>query len=699
MNNEERLVGLFGSAVFSEEEMKKRLPEDICSSLIEIIDTGKELDPDIADSVAAAMKDWAIENGATHYTHWFQPLNGITAEKHDAFMSPLGHGKAIMEFSKDELIMGEPDASSFPSGGLRATFEARGYTAWDPQSYAFIKDGSLCIPTVFCSYTGDSLDAKTPLIRSTAAINEAGLELLGILGDTTTKSIITNVGAEQEYFLIDENDFLKRRDLYFTGRTLFGSPSVKGQELDDHYFGSLRPKVSAYMKELDLELWKLGIAVKTKHNETAPAQHELAPIFTSANIAVDQNLLTMEIMKKIANKHGMECLLAEKPFDGINGSGKHNNWSISTDKGENLLKPKGDPRNDKRFMLILSAVIKAVDDYQELLRISSAGAGNDCRLGANEAPPAIISVFLGEDLDKIVNSIVDGAPYEEKENEYMSFGARSLPALKRDNTDRNRTSPFAFTGNKFEFRMVGSSQNIALPNIVLSTAVAKSFRDFANVLRGQKDLDTAIDKLIKDTLRQHRRILFSGNSYSPVWKEEAKRRGLANLATSPEAYAHFTDEKNLLLFKSFGVMSETEMNSRREIMFASYRKTKSLEARVMIEVVRRDIIPAVSEYIGNLSEAVVNKRAALKGVSLKAESEIIESLSDILDKIYITVNELEALRLEARKKHTDEEKAFFYKDFVIAKMDELRSLVDSAEALTDRKIWPMPSYSDILYRV
>ncbi len=519
MEEIKRIPDIFASEVFSEDVMRERLPKDVYKSLLNTIATGGELDAGIADVVAGAMKDWATEHGATHFTHWFQPLTGVTAEKHDAFLSPVGHGKAIMEFSGKELIRGEPDASSFPSGGLRATFEARGYTAWDPASYAFIKDGSLYIPTAFCSYGGEALDTKTPLLRSMDAISTEGLRIVRLFGDGEAKRVVSTVGAEQEYFLVDSEDFKKRRDLYFCGRTLFGAPAVKGQELDDHYFGALPTKVSEFMHELDVELWRLGISAKTKHNETAPAQHELAPVYHTTNIATDHNLLMMETMKKLAPKYGMACLLAEKPFAGINGSGKHNNWSIGTDTGKNLLKPGKDPANNKMFLLMLAAVVKAVDDYQDLLRISAATAGNDYRLGGNEAPPAIISMFLGTELDTIVDAIIHGSELSKPDRKYMSFGSPTVPAIRRDNTDRNRTSPFAFTGNKFEFRMVGSSQNIALANTVLNTAVAKSFSDFADALEGAENFDETLDKLISDTLRQHSRILFSGNSYSREWEE------------------------------------------------------------------------------------------------------------------------------------------------------------------------------------
>ncbi len=699
MGTAERIPEIFASQVFSEDVMRERLPSDVYNSLQKTIETGKEIDAGIADTVAGAMKDWAIGHGATHFTHWFQPLTGVTAEKHDAFLTPVGHGKAIMEFSGKELIKGEPDASSFPSGGLRATFEARGYTAWDPASYAFIKDGSLYIPTAFCSYGGEALDTKTPLLRSMDAVSAAGLRIVRLFGDTECERVVSTVGAEQEYFLIEESDFKARRDLFYCGRTLFGAPAIKGQELDDHYFGVLPPKVSAFMKELDTELWKLGISSKTKHNEAAPAQHELAPIFSTTNIAVDHNLLTMEYMKKLAPKYGMVCLLAEKPFEGINGSGKHNNWSLSTSSGKNLLKPGKNPGENKQFLLFLAAVVRAVDEYQDLLRISAATAGNDCRLGGNEAPPAIISIFLGEELDRIVESIAHGSHYAKKDTKYMSLGVPSVPTIRLDNTDRNRTSPFAFTGNKFEFRMVGSSQNIALANIVINTAVADSLTIFADELEAASDFDAALDALIAETFREHSRILFSGNSYSPEWEREAKARGLSNFKTSPEAYAHFTDEKNVSLFSRFGVMSETEMRSRREIFFESYRKIKNIEARTMLEMAVRDIIPAVSKYIGELSSAVNAKRAAVKNVSVASESDIIDKLSSLLDRTYEAYAALDRVEKIAVTKTEEEDAAFYYKDSVIPKMEALRRVVDEMEILTSRDAWPMPTYGDITFRI
>ena len=690
---------IFGSQVFSEDVMRERLPEDVYRSLVKTIEEGKEIDASIADVVAAAMKDWAIEHGATHFTHWFQPLTGVTAEKHDAFLTPVDHGKAIMEFSGKELIKGEPDASSFPSGGLRATFEARGYTAWDPASYAFTKDGSLYIPTAFCSYTGEALDTKTPLLRSMDAISIEGLRIVRLFGDEDTKRVSTTVGAEQEYFLVREEDFRARRDLFYCGRTLFGAPAVKGQEMSDHYFGSLPTKVGEYMHELDMELWKLGISAKTKHNETAPAQHELAPVYNTTNIAVDHNLLIMEYMKKLAPKHGMACLLAEKPFLGINGSGKHNNWSLGTDTGINLLKPGKTPEKNKRFLLVLAAVIKAVDDYQDLLRISAATAGNDCRLGGDEAPPAIISIFLGDELDNLVRAIIEGRELCKCDKKYMSLGVPSVPAIRKDNTDRNRTSPFAFTGNKFEFRMVGSSQNIALANIVLNTAVAKSFADFADVLEGASDFEAEVDKLICETLKAHSRILFSGNSYSQEWEEEAAKRGLSNFKTSPEAYAHFDDEHNVALFERFNVMSRTEIRSRREIFFESYRKLKNIEARTMLEMTMRDYIPAVSAYLGRLSTEVSSLLGICPEALVKERVAHIDTLSNLLAETYNNYHALEAVENEAVAISCVEQAANYYKDTVIPAMDKLRASVDAMEVLCAREFWPVPTYGDMTFGV
>ncbi len=699
MEKLELIQDIFARDVFSEDVMEERLPPDVYKSLMNTIADGKEIDASIADTVATAMKEWAIEHGATHFTHWFQPLTGMTAEKHDAFLAPIGNGKAIMEFSGKELIKGESDASSFPSGGLRATFEARGYTAWDPASYAFVKDGSLYIPTAFCSYTGEALDTKTPLLRSMDAINREGLRIAALFG-VDAKRVVSTVGAEQEYFLVDESDYKARRDLFFCGRTLFGAPPVKGQEMDDHYFGEIPPRVRDFMHELDLSLWRLGISAKTKHNEAAPAQHELAPIYNTVNIATDNNLLTMEFMKKLAPKFGMACILAEKPFDGVAGSGKHNNWSLGTDTGVNFLKPGKRPEENKLFLLSLAAVIRAVDKYQDLLRISCATAGNDCRLGGAEAPPAVISIFLGDELEALVNAIIDGLEYSKKKSKYMSLGTVTVPSIRLDTTDRNRTSPFAFTGNKFEFRMVGASQNIALANIVLNTAVAESLADFADELEMAEagEFERTLDEVITKTLRNHKRILFSGNSYSKEWEIEAAKRGLSNYKTSPEAFLHFTDEDNLRLFSRFGVMSATEMRSRREIFFENYRKVKNIEARTMLEMTARDFIPSVSNYISKLSDAVVAKRKVSERIDVTAEVDIIEKLSALLSKTYAAYNELDRLESVVMKK-TDEEAAFYYKKTIIPKMENLRSLVDAMEVLTAREFWPVPTYGDILFRV
>ena len=697
MENGKRISEIFASMVFNEDVMRERLPKDVYKSLLKTIETGKELDPGIADVVASAMKDWAIEHGATHYTHWFQPLTGITAEKHDAFLTPVGGGKAIMEFSGKELIKGEPDASSFPSGGLRATFEARGYTAWDPASYAFIKDASLYIPTAFCSYTGEALDTKTPLLRSMDAINAAGLRIMRLFGDTRTERVTTTVGAEQEYFLIDEKDFRARRDLFFCGRTLFGAPPVKGQEMDDHYFGTIPPRVSAFMHELDEELWRLGIPSKTKHNEAAPAQHELAPIYTTTNIAADHNLLIMENMRRLAPKHGMACLLAEKPFAGMSGSGKHNNWSLGTDLGKNLLKPGKNPADNKQFLLFLAAVVKAVDEYQELFRISAASPGNDARLGGSEAPPTIMSVFLGEELDAIIDSIIGGEKYEKSGAKYMSLGVAAMPSIRRDSTDRNRTSPFAFTGNKFEFRMVGASQNIALANIVLNTTVANSLTEFAERLEGKKKFDAELDKLLKETFKKHRRIIFSGDCYAKDWEIEAERRELKNLRSAPDAYEHFTDEKNVALFEKFGVMSSTEMRSRRDIFFENYRKIKNIEAKVMLEMTIKDIIPAVSSYVKSLSDTVNAIRLVSQNIDTGCEVDIIEKLALLTSRAYAAYTALDKVeKIAVTKKDADA--AFYYKNSVEPKMAALRKIVDEMEALTARDVWPVPTYADITFK-
>ena len=690
---------IFGSMVFNDEIMRERLPKEVYKSLTKTIATGRTIDASVADVVANAMKDWAIEKGATHYTHWFQPLTGVTAEKHDSFISPVGNCKIVMEFSGKELIKGESDASSFPSGGLRATFEARGYTAWDPASYAFVKDGTLYIPTAFCSYTGEALDTKTPLLRSMDAISAEGLRILRLFGDTTTKRLTTTVGAEQEYFMIDKEMYNKRKDLIYTGRTLFGAPAPKGQELEDHYFGPLKSRISAFMADLDHSLWTLGINSKTKHNEAAPAQHELAPIYSTTNIAVDQNLLIMEYMKKTAEKHGLVCLLHEKPYAGVNGSGKHNNWSLNTDGGKNLLDAGKTPAENVKFLLMLAAILKAVDDYQDLMRNSVAFAGNDHRLGANEAPPAIVSVFLGEELDSIIDSIVNGDTYQGKKAGIMDLGIPSVPTFRKDTTDRNRTSPFAFTGNKFEFRMLGSSQNIAMPNIVLNTAVAESFRQFADILEAAEDFDAAVAKLIKDTFAEHRRIVFDGNGYSEEWEKEAERRGLLNLKTSVDAYKCYNLPKNIELFKRHGVMSEIEVNSRKDILFENYAKIINIEALTMIEMVSRDIIPAVNAYIGDVANSLAAKVAVLPEACSDVERDIITKLSALNSAAYKKLDELKAAEADVAKEADYEKKSEMYKDNVIPIMNALRALVDEMETLTSTEYWPLPSYGEMMFNI
>ncbi len=689
---------IFGCMVFNDDVMRERLPKEVYKSLTRTIATGKTIDPTIADVVANAMKDWAVEKGATHYTHWFQPLTGVTAEKHDAFIAPVGACKVVMEFSGKELIRGESDASSFPSGGLRATFEARGYTAWDPASYAFVKDGTLYIPTAFCSYTGEALDAKTPLLRSMDAISTQALRILRIFGDNETKRVDVNVGAEQEYFIIDKAMYDRRKDLVYAGRTLFGAPAPKGQELEDHYFGPLKTRIAAFMSDLDEALWRMGVNSKTKHNEAAPAQHELAPIYANANIAVDQNLLMMEYMKKTAEKHGLVCLLHEKPYKGVNGSGKHNNWSL-TASGKNLLDPGKTPEENAKFLLILAAVIKAVDDYQELLRVSVAHAGNDHRLGASEAPPAIVSVFVGEELNALIDSIVDGTAYKGKKKTMMDLGIPSIPVFRKDTTDRNRTSPFAFTGNKFEFRMPGSSQNIAFPNTVLNTAVAESFRQFADEIEAADNQEKAIAKIIKETFAAHRRILFDGNGYSDEWEKEAERRGLRNLKTSVDAYNAFMEEKNVRLFSSFGVMSETEMRSREEIFFENYAKIVNIEALTMIVMATRDYIPAVESYIAEIADTAAKKRAVCEDASCAMEKDIIRRLSELNSNAYSAMQQLKAIETEAASITDVRARAECYCNRVIPVMEELRASIDEMETLTASRIWPVPTYGDMMFRV
>ena len=692
------IYDLYGSMVFNDEAMRRRLPKEVYKSLTRTIATGGTIDASIADVVANAMKDWAIEMGATHYTHWFQPLTGVTAEKHDAFISPLRGDKVVMEFSGKELIKGEPDASSFPSGGLRATFEARGYTAWDPASYAFVKDNTLYIPTAFCSYTGEALDTKTPLLRSMDAISDQALRILRLFGDETTTRVTTTVGAEQEYFLVNKEYYDSRKDLIYCGRTLFGAPAPKGQEMDDHYFGPIKPKVAAFMAELDEALWKLGINAKTEHNEVAPSQHELAPIFATTNMAVDQNLLIMEYMRLIAPHHGMECLLHEKPYDGVNGSGKHNNWSLTTDAGKNLVDPGKTPRENTRFLLILSAIVQAVDEYQDLLRASVAFAGNDHRLGSNEAPPAIISIFLGEELEGIVDSIVEGTDYMKPGTATMNLGVPSVPTFRRDTTDRNRTSPFAFTGNKFEFRSLGSSQNIAMPNIVLNTAIAKVFREMADKLEQADDFGTAVNQLIRETLTAHRRIIFDGNGYGAEWVAEAARRGLSNFRTTVEALEHLTDEKNVALFTAFGVLSPVELTARREILLENYAKVLNIEAQTMIVMASRQIIPAVEAYIGKLAATAASKAAVCADASMTVERDLITRLSALNGEAYEAVAALRRADAEARTAGDELAVARAFRDKVVPAMEALRAPVDEMETMVASEDWPLPTYGEMTYK-
>jgi len=695
----QRISEIFGSMVFNDDVMRERLPKEVYKSLTKTIATGRTIDASVADVVANAMKDWAIEKGATHYTHWFQPLTGVTAEKHDAFLSPVDNCKVVMEFSGKELIKGESDASSFPSGGLRATFEARGYTAWDPASYAFVKDDTLYIPTAFCSYTGEALDTKTPLLRSMDAISLQGLRLLRLFGDTTSKRLTVTVGAEQEYFIIDKAMYDRRKDLIYTGRTLFGAPAPKGQELEDHYFGPLKSRISAYMRDLDVALWTLGVNAKTEHNEAAPAQHELAPVYSTTNMAVDQNLMIMEYMKKIAEKHGLVCLLHEKPYAGVNGSGKHNNWSISTDKGKNLLDPGKTPAENVKFLLILAAIIKAVDDYQDLLRISVAYAGNDHRLGANEAPPAIVSIFVGEELENIISAIVHGEVYHAGKASMMDLGIPSVPTFRKDTTDRNRTSPFAFTGNKFEFRMLGSSQNIAMPNVMLNTAVAESFRLFADELEEAENFEVAVARLIKETFAKHSRIIFDGNGYSAEWEKEAKARGLLNLKNAVDAYKCFHLPKNVELFARHGVMNEAEITSREEILFENYAKIINIEARTMVEIASRDIIPAVAAYVGELAKGAKAKLAVAGEGSCRVEKDLINKLSELNTRAYEATDRLRAAEAKASGVASGVKRAEAYRDQVIPAMEKLRSYVDRMEVLTSSAFWPLPTYGEMMFNV
>ena len=685
---------MFGSMVFNEAAMKERLPKDVYKALKRTMTESTALDPAIANVVANAMKDWAISKGATHFTHWFQPMTGITAEKHDSFISPTADGAVIMEFSGKELIKGEPDASSFPSGGLRATFEARGYTAWDPTSYAFIKDNTLCIPTAFCSYTGEVLDKKTPLLRSMDAISTQACRVLKLFGKDV-KRVTTTVGPEQEYFLINKEDYAKRPDLILTGRTLFGAKAPKGQEMEDHYFGSIRPRVKAFMEDLDDELWKLGIYSKTEHNEVAPCQHEMAPIFETTNIATDHNQLAMEVMKKVADKHGFVCLLHEKPFEGVNGSGKHNNWSISTDQGENLLEPGKTPSANAQFLLFLTAVVKAVDEYQDLLRISVASAGNDHRLGANEAPPAIVSMFVGDELEAIMDSIVSGSDYTDVTKTMMSIGAAVLPAIPKDTTDRNRTSPFAFTGNKFEFRMLGSAVNIACPNIMLNTAVAEELRQFADELEGAEDFEAALGMLIQREIKAHRRIIFNGNGYGNEWPVEAEKRGLLNLKSTPEALPHYTDEKNIKLFTNHGVYTKVEMESREEILLEEYTKIIQIEALTSLDILSKQIIPAAVAYSGKLAGNVATKASI--GVQSPAETAMVQ---DLTGKIAELIAKRDALAAAVEDVPADVQAAAqYYHDAVLTAMDEARAVADDIESKVAKEAWPFPTYGELLFYV
>ena len=692
---------LFGSMVFNDQVMQERLPRDTYQALMRTVENGRRLDPSVAETVAAAMKDWAIEKGATHFTHWFQPMTGITAEKHDSFISPVGGGKVMMEFSGKELIKGESDASSFPSGGLRATFEARGYTAWDATSYAFIKDGTLCIPTAFCSYGGEALDKKTPLLRSMEVLSKQALRVLRLFGNEDATLVRTTVGPEQEYFLIDKAMYDRRKDLINTGRTLFGARPSKGQELNDHYYGAIKDRVAAYMRDLDEELWKLGVLCKTEHNEGAPAQHEMAPIFTTANIAADHNQLTMELMKKVAARHNLVCLLHEKPFAGVNGSGKHNNWSLQTNTGINLLEPGDTPHENAQFLLFLCAVIKAVDEYQDMLRVSIASAGNDHRLGAAEAPPAVVSIFLGDELTAILESLESDTAYAAAETVQMRVGVHTLPRFPKDTTDRNRTSPFAFTGNKFEFRMLGSSQPVSEPNVVLNTAVAAALDEFATELENAEDFNAALGALIRRVIKAHKRIIFNGNGYDEAWLAEAARRGLENLPTTADCLPCYVRQKNIDLFEKYGVYSETEMRSRYEIYLQNYAKVLHIEAHTMVSMTQKDIVPAALRYGRELAETLIAKRAALPGVTCAATEErllmrvnaLTDRLAECLDALRNSLQKAESAAWDACGR------AEYYRDAVIPAMDALRDAADGLEVLVAKDLWPLPSYGDILFSV
>ncbi len=687
----------FGCNVFNEATMKTRLPKNVYKALLKTKQLGIALDTDVAEVIASAMKEWAIEKGATHYTHWFHPMTGVTAEKHDSFISPTPDGRVIMEFSGKELIKGEPDASSFPSGGLRATFEARGYTAWDPTSPAFVKDGSLYIPTAFCSYTGEILDKKTPLLRSMEILSEQAIRVLRLFGNTTCTRVITTVGPEQEYFLVDKKLYDQRKDLMLTGRTLFGAKAPKGQELEDHYFGNIKTRVSEYMKDLDEELWKLGILSKTKHNEVAPAQHEMAPIFTTSNVAADQNALTMEIMKKVALRHGLVCLLHEKPFAGVNGSGKHNNWSMSTNDGQNLLDPGDDPKDNFQFLTFLAAIIKAVDEYSDLLRLSVASAGNDHRLGANEAPPAIISIFLGDELQTIIDALESGKMITENNDKEFVIGVEALPNFPKDTTDRNRTSPFAFTGNKFEFRALGSADTIACTNYILNTIVAKELKTFADELEGSENFAADLNALLVKTIKEHKRIIFNGNGYDESWVEEAKRRGLPNLVSTVDAVPHYTDEKNIRIFEEFKILSRTEIESRTEILLENYSKIINIEALTMIDMSRKQIIPAALDFSKELADSMVSKKSV--GVNYDSEKKLADKVSSLTNCILEATDTLDNKLIDSKEVDGAEANARFFRDTVFAAMQELRGVVDELETIMPETVWPFPTYTDLLFRV
>ena len=689
----------FGSLVFDDRVMRAKLPSDVYASLKRTIDEGASLDAHVADAVATAMRDWAVEHGATHFTHWFQPLTGITAEKHESFISPSPDGGVIMEFSGKELIQGEPDASSFPSGGLRATFEARGYTAWDPTSYAFIKGHTLCIPTAFCSYSGEALDKKTPLLRSMQALNKQALRVLRLFGNEDVKCVHPCVGPEQEYFLIDKAMYEKRKDLVFCGRTLFGAKPPKGQELDDHYFGAIKPRVEAYMEELNTELWKLGIYAKTEHNEVAPSQHELASIYTVANVATDQNQLIMEIMQRVASRHDLVCLLAEKPFAGVNGSGKHNNWSLATDTGVNLFKPGETPYENAQFLLFLCAAVQAVDNYQDLLRLSVATAGNDHRLGANEAPPAVISIFLGDELTAVLDAIETDTPYSGTEKTVLKLGVHVLPKFTRDTTDRNRTSPFAFTGNKFEFRMVGSSDSIACANIMLNAAMAETLKEFADRLEGVSDFESALHDLIKETIKAHKRIIFNGNGYDDAWVQEAKRRGLANLRDTVDCMPAYIDKKNVDLFTKHAILTETEMRARYEIHLENYCKVSAIEASTLLDMVQRHILPAASAYADRLTQTAFHKENSVPALSARMEKTLAQRVTDLGEKLFDTCEALHAALSDAPAADGGIDAARYYRCEIVTRTQKAGELIGRLESLVDAKAWPYPTYADILFSV